>query len=117
MDKLTYSEYRRCKDILIIDLHNDYSIIAIKIWDKDKKLYNVEFRITENTVEKWLPIYELDTVIFDEDYKTINYSVLNYVRKLFYDNFFDYYIAEYEYELKCFDMADELLEEERLGKH
>ena len=37
MQKLTYEEYRGCKDILMIDLHNEYTIIAIKIWNKEKE--------------------------------------------------------------------------------
>ena len=53
MQKLTYEEYRGCKDILMIDLHNGYTIIAIKIWNKEKENYTVELRIKENTVDKW----------------------------------------------------------------
>ena len=39
MQKLTYKEYKGCKDILTIDLHNSYTIIAIKIWNKDNQNY------------------------------------------------------------------------------
>ena len=39
-NKLTYTEYRGCKDILTIDLHNGYTILAIKIWNKENEEYS-----------------------------------------------------------------------------
>ena len=102
-ERLTYSEYRGCKDILTIDLHNDYTVIAIKIWNKNKNNYTVEFRITEDNVDKWDYISELESIVFDTNYKSINSAILKYVSNLLDQDFFDYYINKYEYELKCID--------------
>ena len=103
MERLTYKEYKGCKDILTIDLHNGYTIIAIKSWNKDREIYNVEFRITENTVDKWDLIEEDESVYFSEDYKTINSSILKYVASNYSDGYYSYYIERYRYELYCFD--------------
>lgn len=114
-NRLTYENYRGCKDILTIDLHNDYTVIAIKTWDAERKSYMVEFRLKENSVEKWDLIEKAESIIFEEDYKTINKAILKYVATLLSGGFFDYYIDRYEYDLKCYDLGDEILEKERLG--
>ena len=112
MQKLTYKEYRGCKDILIIDLHNGYTIIAIKIWNKENQNYTVELRLKQNTVEKWMLIDQAETLTFDVNYRTINVAILKQVAILLNEGLFDYYIEEYEYELKCFERGNELYEDE-----
>ena len=49
------------------------------------------------------------------DYKIINRAILKHVAILLSDGFFDCYIKRYEYELKCFDIGNEIAEKERLG--
>ena len=121
MQKLTYEEYRGCKDILMIDLHNGYTIIAIKIWNKEKENYTVELRIKENTVDKWDLIdnrnnSKPEEFVFDTNYRYINSAILKYVSQLFEEGFFDYYIDRYNYEIKCLNRGNSLYEEERLGE-
>ena len=121
MQKLTYEEYRGCKDILMIDLHNEYTIIAIKIWNKEKENYTVELRIKENTVNKWDLIdnrndSKPEEFVFDTNYRYINSAILKYVSQLFEEGFFDYYIDRYNYEIKCLNRGNSLYEEERLGE-
>ena len=114
-NRLTYKNYKGCKDILTIDLHNDYTVIAIKSWNPDEQKYDVEFRITEKSIDKWDLIQEMESVEFNVDYKIINKAILKHIATLLSDGFFDYYIDRYEYELKCFDRGNELFEIERLG--
>lgn len=121
MQKLTYEEYRGCKDILMIDLHNGYTIIAIKIWNKEKENYTVELRIKENTVNKWDLIdnrnnSKPEEFVFGTNYRYINSAILKYVSQLFEEGFFDYYIERYNYEIKCLNRGNSLYEEERLGE-
>lgn len=114
-NRLTYEEYRGCKDILFIDLHNDYTIIAIKIWNTEKQNYTVEFRIKENTVEKWDLIEKAESLEFNVDYKIINKAILKHISTLLSEGFFDYYTQRYEYELKCFDAGNEVLENKKVN--
>lgn len=115
MERLTYENYKGCKDVITIDLHNDYTVIAIKSWSSDEHKYDVEFRITEKSIDKWDLIQEMESVEFNVNYKTINKAILKHVATLLSDGFFDYYIDRYEYELKCFDIGNEIDEKERLG--
>lgn len=113
-NRLTYAEYKGNKDILTIDLHNDYTVIAIKIWNTEEHKYNVQFMLKENTVDKWDLIEKAESVEFDVDYKIINKAILKYVSTLLSEGFFDYYIERYEYELKCIDIGSDVLDSERL---
>ena len=113
--KLTYAEYRGCKDILTIDLHNDYTVIAIKSWNSEEHKYVVQLMLKENTVDKWVLIEKAESLEFNVDYKIINKAILKHVDTLLSNGFFDYYIKRYEYELKCFDIGYEIAEKERLG--
>ena len=108
MDRLTYEEYKGNKDILVIDLHNNYSIIAIKLRNSETHNYIVELRLQQNTVDKWDLIDE--TFYFDVDYKIINKAILKQVSTLLATWFFEKYISRYEYELGCFDLGNEIEE-------
>ena len=114
-NKLTYENYKGCKDILTIDLHNDYTVIAIKSWSPDEQKYEIQLMLKENTVDKWDLIEKAESIEFNVDYKIINKAILKHVATLLSDGFFDYYIQRYEYELKCFDIGNEIAEKERLG--
>ena len=115
MEKLTYENYKGCKDILTIDLHNKYTVIAIKLWNLDEQKYTVQLMLKENTVNKWDLIEKAESLEFNVGHKIINSAILKYIATLLSDGFFDYYIDRYEYELKCFDRGNELFEIERLG--
>ena len=113
--KLIYKEYRGCKDIITIDLHNNYTIVAIKIWNKEKENYTVELRIKENTVEKWDLIENAESFEFNTNYKTINSAILKQVSALLEEGFFNYYIDRYEYDIACSNRGNEFYEKERIG--
>lgn len=115
MERLTYKNYRGCKDILTIDLHNHYTVIAIKSWNPDEKKYDVQLMLKENTVDKWDLIEKTESIEFNVDYKIINKAILKHIATLLSEGFFDYYIDRYEYELKCFNRGNELFENERLS--
>ena len=114
-NRLEYKNYRGCKDILTIDLHNDYSVIAIKSWNSEEHKYVVQLMLKQNTVDKWVLIEKAESLEFNVDYKIINKAILKHVATLLSNGFFDYYIKRYEYELKCFDIGYEIAEKERLG--
>ena len=114
-NRLEYKNYRGCKDIITIDLHNDYTVIAIKSWNPDGHKYIVQRMLKENTVDKWDLMEKEESIEFNVDYKIINKAILKHVATLLSDGFFDYYIDRYEYELKCFDRGNSIIEKERLA--
>ena len=115
MERLKYENYRGCKDILTIDLHNKYTVIAIKSWNSAEHKYVVQLMLKEKTVDKWDLIEKAESLEFNVDYKILNRAILKHVATLLSDGFFDYYIKRYEYELECFDIGNEIAEKERLG--
>ena len=70
--------------------------------------------LKENTVDKWDLIEKAEALEFNVDYKIINKAILKHVATLLSDGFFDYYIDRYEYELKCFDIGNDIVKKERL---
>lgn len=116
MERLTYENYRGCKDILIIDLHNGYTVIAIKSWVSNEHKYVVQLMLKEKTVDKWDLIEKSKSLEFNVGHKIINSAILKHVANLLSDGFFDYYIDRYEYELKCFDIGNGIIEKERNNK-
>lgn len=112
---LTYTKYKNCKNILLIELKNNFSLIVIKTFNQLDNIYIVEFRIKENSVDNWALIEKLENVEFNSNYKNINKDIIQYIEKLLKRNFFDYYIDRYNYELQCFDIGNNILEIEKLG--
>lgn len=113
--RLTYKEYRGCKDIITIDLHNDYTVIAIKIWNKDRHNYSVQLMLKENTIDKWDLIEKAESLVFNVNYKTINSAILKQVATFLEEGFFDYYIKRCEHELMCFDTGNEIYKNRKIG--
>ena len=114
-NRLEYKNYRGCKDIITIDLHNNYTVIAIKSWNPDEHKYVVQLMLKENTVDKWDLIEKAESLEFNVGHKIINSAILKHVATLLSNGFFDYYIDRYEYELKCFNRGNEIFENERLS--
>ena len=110
-NKLTYANYNGCKDILTINLHNDYTVIAIKSYNQESHTYTVEFHLKERHIDVWNLIQDATTV-FNTDHKTINSAILKHVATLFADGFYDYFIERYEYDLKCAQIGNETLSED-----
>ena len=115
MERLKYENYKGCKDIITIDLHNGYTVIAIKSWNQDEKKYTVQLMLKENTVDKWDLIEKAESIEFNVDYKIINKAILKHIATLLSEGFFNYYIQRYEDEMKCFDKGNSIYEKERLG--
>ena len=110
-NKLTYTNYNGCKDIITIHLRNDYTIIAIKSYNTDNHVYTVEFHLKEKHTDMWELIHDATTT-FDADYKSINREILKHVATLFTNGFYNHFIERYEYELKCFDVGNNALSED-----
>ena len=108
-NRLTYENYNGCKDIIAIDLHNNYTVIAIKLWNPEN--FSVEFHLKEKTTDMWQLIQD-DTTVFHADNRTINSAILKHVATRFADGFYDYFIERYEYDLKCFDVGNNALSED-----
>lgn len=114
MKKLTYEKYKGNEEILIIDLGNDYIIMAIKSFNKENHDYSVDFYIREKNTYQWDIIEKMESKEFKCGRKIINSLILKEVAKAFESGFFDYYIERYEYQQKCFNIGNSQLEHKRM---
>ena len=113
--RLKYEKWNNCDNVIIIDLHNGYSVIAI--WAKESDYSQTEFPVTlhlkENTIDTW------DLIVndwkFTASQKTINAAILKTVADSLESRFFDSFIGRNEYYLKCSQLGCDLLDKERLG--
>ena len=111
--RLKYEKYNNADNVITIDLHNGYTVIAISGLTKDK--YTTTLFLKKNSIDDWKLIEEAEHLEFDVSYMTINSAILKQVSDFLKEGFFDRYIQGYEYELKCFGFGNEIVENERLG--
>ena len=109
MKRLTYKKYNGSNDVLLIELPNKYTVIAISGWNIEEQKYKTDLFLKYKDVDSWKLIIN-NTFEFDANYKTICSAVLKKVSELYEENFFDYYIDLYEYELRCADKGNEFFE-------
>lgn len=107
--RLKFEKFKGIGNIITIDLHNNYTVVAIIGRDENNN-YDVELRLKENTVDKWDLMEEAEHLIFNEDNKIYS-AILKTVSDYLHGGFFDYYISRYEYYLKCFDAGNDIFEE------
>lgn len=115
MQKLKYKKFNNSKDVITIDLHNGYSVIAVTGLDVENRVYTTTLFLKENTIDTWKLVENAENLEFHVNQNTINSAILKKVSSFLEEGFFDYYIERYEYELKCFDIGNEIAEKERLG--
>lgn len=111
--RLKYNKYRGVDNIITIDLHNSYTTIAI-IGKDENDVYDVQLMLKENTVDTWTLIEETEHLKFNATDKTIYSAILKTVSTYLQEGFFNYYINRYEYELKCFEIGDVMMQKERV---
>lgn len=115
MIKLMYEKFSN--DAISIDLQNGFTIIAMKLYNRDSMVYEVSLYIKENTIDILDLIQSQEKVEFDDDFKTINSSILKYISSLLSCGFFDYSIKRYNYMMKCFDKGNAFFEEVGLNDY
>ena len=113
MQRLKYEKYRNSNEIITIDLHNGYTVIAISTGENGS--YITTLFLKDNTIDTWKLIENAENLEFHANQNTINSAILKKVSSFLEEGLFDYYIERYEYEMKCFDIWDEIKQKERLG--
>lgn len=113
--KLKYERYNNSENVITIDLHNDYTIIALSAYNPVSKSYVVSLFLKENSVDTWKLMEECENIEFFANRNTIGSAILKYVSTLLSEGLIQKYLDRYKYELKCFDKGNEFFEQERLG--
>ena len=98
--------------VLDIDLHNNYSVLAIAKWNRDTEKYAVTFYLKDNkyNINHFDLIEDYQDVEYISDIKEIKTDIARNVTTLLSNGFFDKYIKRYEYEQECFELGNEVME-------
>ena len=115
MQKLKYEKFNNSNDVITINLHNGYTVIAVTGFDAENGAYTTTLFLKDNTVDTWKLVENAENLEFHANQNTINSAILKKVSEFLNEGFFDYYIQRYEYEMKCFDIGNEIFEKERLS--
>ena len=114
MKRLEYKKYKGLENIIVIDLHNDYSVVAIRAFNRELQEYIVDLYLNDNQIENWKPIENSQNIRIKSNRNKINSVILKQVATSFEQGYFNNDIQRYEYETKCFDIGNTELEKERL---
>lgn len=112
--KLKYERVHNSNDVISIDLHNGYHIIAMSGYNKEEEKYTATLSLKNNEIDTLRMIEE--NIKFTVTYKTINSTILKYVSDLLENGIIDKYIESYAFEEECTSRGIEIVEKERLGK-
>ena len=110
MAKLKYEKYNNSNNVIAINLHNGYTVIAVSGFSVEKESYTTTLLLKANGIDTWKLVEKAEFLEFNETPQTINLTILKQVSKFLEEGFFDYYIKRYEYETKCFDKGNEFFE-------
>ena len=115
MQRLKYEKINNSNDVITIDLHNGYTVIAVTGFNIENRVYTTTLFLKENTIDTWKLVENAENLEFHANQNTINSAILKKVSEFLKEGFFDYYIERHEYEMKCFDKGNDIYEKERLG--
>lgn len=104
--RLKYEKWNGCDNVIIIDLHNGYSVIAI--WSQDENEFPVTLHLKENSIDRWDLI--VDDWKFTATRGTINAAILRTVADSLEDGFFEPFIERCKYYIECENIGSEIKE-------
>ena len=97
------------ESFLIVNLKNDYSIIAYKK-KKDVGRYNVELKLLKNSNAKTNIILDIENLIFFSTKRYIDKDITDYINGLMVNYVGYIYIQKYEHVKRCLQFGSLLKE-------
>ena len=104
--RLKYEKWNGCDNVIVIDLHNGYSVIAI--WSQDENEFPVTLHIKENSIDRWDLI--VDDWKFTATRGTINAAILRTVADSLENGFFEPSIERINYYIECENIGSNIKE-------
>ena len=115
MQRLKYEKFNNSNEVIMIDIHNGHTVIAVTGFDIENRVYGTTLFLKEDTIDTWKLIENAENLEFHANQNTINSAILKQVSVFLDEGFFNYYIQRYKYEMNCFDVDNDFAEKERLG--
>lgn len=97
------------------DLRNGYFVKIDFTENKETDDYHIEGYIRSKDIKLWSYISSLYNDHFISDKESVKTNIAKYITVLLDIGYFDDYIKQYEYEQKCFNLGNDLLESQRGG--
>ena len=97
------------ESFLIVNLKNDYSIIAYKK-KEDVGRYNVELKLLKNSNAKTNIILDIENLIFFSTKRYIDKDITDYINGLMVNYVGYIYIQKYEHIKRCLQLGSLLKE-------
>lgn len=99
--------------------YKDYCVECIYQYDKEKEKYLLRMGLKPKYFGSRIKIEfnEIDTQYISGTKENIERHINKLIDFAASSNFFDEHIRQFEYECKCFDIGNEILEKERLSKN
>ena len=111
--RLKYEKVNNSNDVIKIDLHNGYSVIATSGKTNEEEYITTLFlKDKEFTTLRQIE----EGIKFTAIYKTINSAILKYVSDLLENGKMDEYIKSYTFEEECISRGIEVIEKEKFGE-
>ncbi len=99
-----------------VDLHNDFTVIALAKWNKEKECYLATFYIKQTDIDHLDLMDDQVEIEFSSEIKTIKNDLVKYVEILVEKGITQKYIDRYKYELDCIDRGTAIFELKRNAK-
>lgn len=99
--------------------YNGYSVECTYKYNRKKEKYLLRMGLVPRDTNKRIRIEfnGIDTQYISGSKNTIEYNIHRIIEQAaIHHEFFDEYIKQYEYECKCFDLGNEILEREHFNK-
>ena len=79
MQRLKYEKFNNSNEVITIDLHNGYTVIAITRFNAESRVYTTTLFLKENTIDTWKLIEKEENLEFHANQNNINYAILKQV--------------------------------------
>ena len=96
-----------------IDLHNNYTVVALAKWNKEKESYLATFYIKQTDIDHLDLMDDQIEIEFSSEIKTIKNDLVKYIEMLIEREIVQRYVDRYKYELDCIDRGTAMFELER----
>lgn len=97
--------------------YKGYSVECRYQYDKQKQKYSLSMWLKANGIDERFKIdsQEIDTQYISGTKENIRQNICRIVEQASLSGYFDHYIQRYEYEMRCFNIGNDIVEKENLG--
>ena len=84
-----------------VDLHNNYTVVTLAKWNKEKESYLATFYIKQTDIDHLDLMDDQIEIEFSSEIKTIKNDLVKYIEMLIERGIIQRYMDRYKYELLC----------------